>query len=129
MQKNSKVYWYLLKNFINNKKIPIIPPLFYENCFITDLKEKAELFNFFFCKQCSLLPNNGSPPADANYITDKRLSAAAFSPENIEKMTVCYYHVTQVFHSESTLYSSLNVKELLAQKRRDIWSLSDCNGI
>ena len=29
--------------------------------------------------------------------------------------------------SESTLYSRLNVKDLLAQNRREIWSLSDCN--
>ena len=33
------------------------------------------------------------------------------------------------FQSESTLYSCLNVKELLAQNRRDIWNLSDNNGI
>ena len=35
---------------------------------------------------------------------------------------------TCAFHSESTLNSCLNVKELFVQKRRDIWSLSDCNG-
>ena len=29
--------------------------------------------------------------------------------------------------SKSTLYSCLNVKELLARNRREIWSLSDCN--
>ena len=28
-QKNSKIYWSLLEIFLNNKKIPIIPPLFY----------------------------------------------------------------------------------------------------
>ena len=33
------------------------------------------------------------------------------------------------FQSESTLYSCLNVKELLAQNKCDIWSLSDSNGI
>ena len=44
-------------------------------------------------------------------------------------MTACYYHVTSAFQSESTLYSCLNVKELLAGNRRDIWSLSDNNGI
>ena len=32
------------------------------------------------------------------------------------------------FQSESTLYSCLNVKELLARSRCDIWSLNDCNG-
>ena len=44
-------------------------------------------------------------------------------------MTVCYYHVTYAIQSESTLYSCLNVKEILAQSRRKIWSLSDCNWI
>ena len=34
--------------------------------------------------------------------------------------TVCYYHVTYAFQSESTLYSCLNVKELLARSRREI---------
>ena len=42
-------------------------------------------------------------------------------------LTVCSYHVTYAFQSESTLFSCLNVKELLAQSRREIWSLSDCN--
>ena len=41
------------------------------------------------------------------------------------QLTVCFYHVTYAFQSESTLYSCLNVKELLAQNRRNIWSLSD----
>ena len=33
---------------------------------------------------------------------------------------ICSYHVTHAFQSESKLYSCLNVKELLAQNRRDI---------
>ena len=85
-QKNSKVYWYLLKIFLNNKKIPIIPPLFYENRFITDFKEKAQLFNIFFSKQCSLIPNNSSLPADVNYIIDKRLRNCTFSARDIGKI-------------------------------------------
>ena len=85
-QKNSKVYWYLLKIFLNNKKIPIIPPLFYENRFITDFKEKAQLFNIFFSKQCSLIPNNSSLPADGNYIIDKRLCNCTFSARDIGKI-------------------------------------------
>ena len=43
-------------------------------------------------------------------------------------LIVCFYHVTYEFESESTLYSCLNVKELLARSRRHIWRLSDCNG-
>ena len=33
-----------------------------------------------------------------------------------------------VFQSESTLYSCLDVKELVAWNKHDIWSLSDRNG-
>ena len=51
-QKNFKVYWSLLKIFLNNKKIPIIPPLFHENRFITDFTEKKNNFLIF------TLPNN-----------------------------------------------------------------------
>ena len=45
----------------------------------------------------------------------------------VECWTVPSYHVTYAFQSESTLNSCLNVKELLARSRREIWSLSDCN--
>ena len=65
--------------------MPIIPPLLYKNCFITDFEEKAQLFNIFFSKQCCLLPNNSSLPGDVNYITDKRLSAVTFSAKDIGK--------------------------------------------
>ena len=40
----------LLKKFLNNRKIPVISPLFHNNKLVTDFKEKAELFNFFFAK-------------------------------------------------------------------------------
>ena len=42
---------------------------------------------------------------------------------------VYYYHVTYAFPSESTLYSCLNVKVLLARNRRGVRSLSDGNWI
>ena len=38
----------------------------------------------------------------------------------INQLTVCSCHVTYAFESESTLYSCLNVKELLARSRREI---------
>ena len=42
-------------------------------------------------------------------------------------LTVCSYHVTYVFQSESTPYCCLNVKALLVQNRCNAWSLNDCN--
>ena len=71
---------------LNNKKIPLIPPLYYDNRFITDFKEKAELFNSFFSKQCSLISNNSSLPNYINYTTEKRLSTVALSVKAIGKI-------------------------------------------
>ena len=85
-QKSSKAYWSLLKGFLNNKKIPLIPPLFHENRFITDFKEKAELFNSFFAKQCSLIRNDSDLPTSLNFYTDNRLSTVSFSHENVGKI-------------------------------------------
>ena len=51
-QRSSKAYWSLLKIFPNNKKIPVIPPLYHKNEFPIDFKKKAELFNSFFADQC-----------------------------------------------------------------------------
>ena len=42
-------------------------------------------------------------------------------------LIVCSFHVTYAFQSESTIYSCLNVKELLAQSRREIWRWGECN--
>ena len=50
IQKSTKVYWALLKFFLNNRKISVISPLFHGNKFVTDFKEKVELFNSFFAK-------------------------------------------------------------------------------
>ena len=54
-----------------------------------------------------------------------------FKPYTVKGSFNCMFlscHV-RVSTSKSTLYSCLNVKELLALNRRDIWSLSDYNGI
>ena len=46
-QRDCKLYWSILKISLNYKKIPVVLPLIYEIRFITDFKEKAELFIFF----------------------------------------------------------------------------------
>ena len=71
---------------LNNKKIHLIPPLYYDNGFIKDFKEKAELFYSFLSKQCSLISNNSSLPNYINYTTEKRLSAVALSVKSIGKI-------------------------------------------
>ena len=61
-----------------------------------------------------------------------RHGSTAFSPVLQEilrtRSYVCMFcHATYAFQNESTPYSCLNVKELLARSKRGIWSLSDCN--
>ena len=52
-----------------------------------------------------------------------------FSSQNDWTNWQCSCHVTYTIPSESTLYSCLNVKELLAWSRCRIWRLSGCNWI
>ena len=86
MQKNTKIYWTLLKRFFNNKKIPLSPALFQENEYVTDFKKKAELFNSFFAKQCSLISNSSELPLNLHYTTEKRLNTLNFSNNDTEKI-------------------------------------------
>ena len=85
-RKSPKTYWSLLKVFLNDKKIPIIPLLFHENKFVTDFEEKAEHFNAFFAKQCSLIDNNSSLPNKLIYLTEKCLTKIRFSEDDIAKI-------------------------------------------
>ena len=47
-KETSKIFWSLLTIFLNNKKIPLIPPLFHMNRFTSDFKRKAKLSDYFF---------------------------------------------------------------------------------
>ena len=60
--------------------------MFHENKFLTDFKEKAELFNVFFAKQCSLIKNSSKLPWHLHYSTDNRLSFIIFSQDDIAKI-------------------------------------------
>ena len=61
---SSKVYWKTLKMFMNNKKIPCIPPLIHQNKYVTTFKEKAETFNSFLAEHCSLMNNSSKLPSN-----------------------------------------------------------------
>ena len=48
-----KTYWSILNRFLNNRKIHAIPFLLVNGDIITNLSEKADLFNKFFADQIS----------------------------------------------------------------------------
>ena len=72
--------------FLNNKKIRIIPPLFYENSFVTDFTKKTELFNSFFAKQCTVINKGSSLPSELLLKTDKFWFNMTFSSDDILKV-------------------------------------------
>ena len=81
-----KTYWSVLTSCHNNKKLPCIPPIFHENKFVTNFKEKAELFNSFLAKQCSFIDNGSEFSSFLHPKTDKSLSSITFTEKNIEKV-------------------------------------------
>ena len=85
---SSKAYWSILKTFLNDKKIPCIPPVFHDNKFAIDFREKAELFNTFFAEKCSLPRNNSELPKNLPFLTEQRLSNVQISNENIIKIKI-----------------------------------------
>ena len=77
-----KAYWQIIKTFLNNKKIPCIPPIYHNNNYITDFKEKAEIFDNFFAKQC----NTSQLPTDFRKRTNNCFSAIPFTEDDIAKI-------------------------------------------
>ena len=62
-----------------------IPPLLHDDKFITNFKEKVEIFNNFFAKQCSLVNTNSDLPSVLSKKTHKLLSTIHFTSDDILK--------------------------------------------
>ena len=45
---STKFYWSLLKTILNGKKVPCVHPIFHNNKYVTDFKEKNEILKSFF---------------------------------------------------------------------------------
>ena len=80
-----KYYWSLLKTMLNDKKVPCIAPIFHDDKFITDFSKKADLFNSFFAKQCSIIENN-SVQGRTNLITYQYLTNIEFTKDDIKRI-------------------------------------------
>ena len=78
--------WSVLKTILNNKKIPCIPPICHNNNYITDFKEKAQIFNNFVSKQCTLVKNTSKLPTDSFKITNNLFSTISFTKDDIAKI-------------------------------------------
>ena len=83
---STKTYWSILKSFLNNKKIPCIPPLFHQNRYIIKYKDKAELFKDFFANQCSLIKNPSVLLSVLFKRTENVISSIDFGLDDIAKI-------------------------------------------
>ena len=80
---DSKKYWKILNIFLNKCKVPRIPPLFENNSFVTDCKEKATIFNNYFAHQCTpFLTDSVLPPL--TYHTNNRLSHFTITKDEVK---------------------------------------------
>ena len=83
---SSKTYWYILKAFCNNQKIPLIPSIFIEKKLESDFKLKANHFNRFFASKCTLTKNDSSLPSSFEFYFQSRLSSLNIIEVNILKI-------------------------------------------
>ena len=80
-----KASWSKLKTILNIKKIPCNPPTYHNNNYITDFKEKTQIFSNFFAKQCTLVENTSKLRIDSFKTTNDLLSTISFTQNDIAK--------------------------------------------
>ena len=78
-----KSYWKILNKILNKCKIPRIPPLFVQGKFITNFKEKADIFNDFFSSQCTPFVNNSKLP-ELHFLSNGRISTFEITLDDIK---------------------------------------------
>lgn len=81
-----KTYWSMLKKFLNNKKTPCVPLLFYQNKYVIDFREMAELFNSFFADQYFIIKNSSKFPCFFFFLNKKAISSGNFKRNVILKI-------------------------------------------
>ena len=72
-----------LKDNTKRDKISCIPAIFHNNKYVTDFKEKSEIFNSFFANLCPLIPNNSILPSELKLLTEHTLTSCDFSETDI----------------------------------------------
>ena len=95
-----------MKTFLNIFKIPVIPQIFRDNKFITDFKQKPEIFNSHFSKQCTPLINNSKIPSECPRKSNESLSSITFEINDIEKI------IKNLDPNRSHVYDMLSIRML-----------------
>ena len=89
---------------LNDKEIPVIPPLFRNNNFISNVREKRELFNEHFSEQCSLIQNKSAIPSVFTRLTHNLLSSFQFTGDDIKSI------INKLDPNNAHLHDMINVR-------------------
>ena len=81
-ERNTSQWWSTLKHVLGKGDDSSYPPLKSNQDFITDNKDKAELFNQFFISNSNIDTSNAALP-DFTYLTDQRLEDLVASEEEV----------------------------------------------
>ena len=81
-----KVYYKILKTFVNGTNISLIPLLLAGNQLVPNFLVKANLFNDYFSKQCMIIDNNRSITAKITFENKERLSTFEICSDDIIKL-------------------------------------------
>ena len=68
-----KTYCSLINTVLNNKKIAILPPVYFEGKLISDFEKKTELFHNHFTWKCSFVKNASTLP-NLEYKTNEQFN-------------------------------------------------------
>ena len=87
-----KIYLSIIKSSCyNGRKILIPPPLSVNGKIVTNVEQKANIFNMYFWSQCNSLPNDSKLPENQTYITETKLSSFDIEDEDICKILNTLY--------------------------------------
>ena len=81
-QTGAKSYWSILNKLLQKTKIPLIPPILFNGTFITNVYNKATLFNNYFADQYTPI-NNSSILPPFEYKVNSKIEDISFSEVEI----------------------------------------------
>ena len=126
---------------MNKCRAPKIPPLFINNQFILDCKEKAKYFNELFSQQCKPIVNNSVPP-NLTVLTDQKIENISIENCDIISLIRNINHNTasgsdgisgqMLLICDETVVSTLKIifrNIIETSKYPDVWKLANVTPI
>ena len=90
-----KHFWTASKRISNKKKQTNIPPIFENNCYVTNFQQKAQIFNDYFAEQCKINDNESLLP---EFISKTNASISQINITTNQIFDIIQKHSTKKSH-------------------------------